>query len=166
MKKSYIICMIFISTCILANCTNSVSSRDAETLFTEMYKDCSMNEYLLLTATEASYRSGEDMVLFLESTSDSSVIFPADQNIQILSFNNDINKWMEEQNNADYLPVDAKYIVGKNDPKLEYDSMIVPINPRVDAKTSLRVVLYGHIYENELETKKCSGAFTDIVVIP
>ena len=160
----YIIC---VSILTLTGCVNSKSSQDPEQLFAEMYKDCSMNKDLRLSPEKPAYIGGEDVDLLLESISDSSVIFPAGYNFKLLQFDNGEGKWMEKENHAQYLPLDGRKIFGKNNPNnIGYVQKFIPINPIVNEKTSLRVALHGHIYKDGVETKECSGAFTDIVVSP
>ncbi len=160
----YIIC-IFILT--LIGCVSSKTSHDPEQLFVEMYKDCSMNKDLRLSPEKPIYEGGEDVFLLLESISDSSVIFPAGYNFQLLQFDTGEGKWVEKENHAQYLPLDGRKIFGKNNPNnIGYAQKFIPINPIVNEKTSLRVALHGHIYKDGVETEQCSGAFTDIVVLP
>lgn len=141
-----------------------MSLQSAESQFADMYKDCIMNVDLRLSVNKTSYKSDGGVDLFLESLTDSSVVFPSGFNIQIFKFEN--NEWHVEENEGQYLPLDAKYIIGKNDPVFEFDRKVIPIDPVVSTKTPLRVALYGHVYENQVETQKCSGAFVDIVVAP
>ena len=168
MKNTYrsFIYIICISVLILTGCMNSEPSSNAEQLFAEMYKDCSMNKDLRLSPEKSGGIGSEDMSVLLESISDSSVIFPAGFNIHILQFDNGENNWVEKENHIQYLPLDGKYIFGKNNPKTEYSYNFISIRPIFTAKTSLRVVLYGHIYKDGVETEECSGAFTDIIVSP
>lgn len=166
MKKAHIIYMIVMSALALAGCANSSPSQESEKLFSEMYKDCPMNEILHLSLMEPMYDGDKDINLLLESASDTSVIFPSGYNLKLLSFDNDQKKWIEEKNNIQYLPLDAKYIVGKNDPKLEYVDQIVGIAPNVGTKKALRIIVHGKIYENGVETEECTGAFADIVFTP
>jgi len=167
-KKTFwsYIYIIFISALTLTSCMNSEPSHNAEQLFAEMYKDCSMNKDLRLSPEKSGDNNSKDMQVLLESISDSSVIFPAGFNIHILQFDSDENNWIEKGNRIQYLPLDAKYIIGKSNPKTEYSYKFFSIRPMVAAKTPLRIVLYGHIYKNGVETEECSGAFTDIVVVP
>lgn len=166
MKRVYLIYMIFIGILALSSCANPTPSYDTEKLFSEMYKDCSMNEALRLSLMEPMYNGDEDLNLLLESITNASVTFPAGYNLRLLSFDNNQNKWVEENNNIQYLPLDAKYTVGKNDPKVEFDHIIILIVPSREIKKALRIVVHGHIYENGVETEKCTGAFSDIVVTP
>lgn len=156
-------------TCILVlastNCVKLAPEPNAEQLFTEMYKDCSMNKDLRLSP-EKPVNISEDANMLLESISDSSVIFPAGYNIHIYQFYSSENKWIEKLNHAKYFPVDGIYIFGRNDPKVEFDYDFIGINPAVSEKTTLRVALYGHIYKDGVETEECSGAYTDMVVSP
>ena len=158
--------MIVISALALAGCANSSPSQESEKLFSEMNSDCSMNEILRFSLMEPMYDGDKDINLLLESVSDTSVIFPSGYNLKLLSFDNDQKKWIEEKNNIQYLPLDAKYIVGKNDPEVEFDHILIEVIPSVGTNKILRVVVLGHIYENGIETEKCMGAFADIMFTP
>ncbi len=126
-----------------------------------------MNKDLRLSPGQPVYEGGEDVLLLLEGISDFSVIFPAGYNFQLLQFYTGEGKWVEKENHAQYLPLDGRKIFGKNNPNnIGYAQKFVPINPIVNEKTSLRVALHGHIYKDGVETEQCSGAFTDIVVLP
>jgi hypothetical protein len=166
MKKVHIICMILMSALALVSCASSSPSQVSEKLFSEMYSDCSMNEALRLSLAEPLYSGDKDLNLQLEVVSDASIIFPADYNLLVLSFDSSQNKWIKRENNIQYLPLDAKYIFGKNNPEVEYDYDLIPIAPSITAKTSLRVVVHGNTYENGIETEKCTGAFVDITATP
>jgi hypothetical protein len=165
MKKLHII--LIAVALALTGCAEVGPSQNAEELFREMYKDCSMNEALHLDfLMESMYAGGKEINFFLESIPDVSVIFPAGFNLKLLSFDEDQNKWVEIRNNIQYLPADAKYIVGKNNPSVEIDHILVGIAPALGTKRTLRVVVHGHIYKDGVETSDCVGAFADFTFVP
>ncbi len=167
MKAVQVICAIFIVVAwALTGCANPVPSQDANKTFDEMYTDCSMNEILRLSLMPPSYSGDEDWDLLLENISDTSVRFPAGFNLKLMSFDNEQNRWVETGNNFQYLPLDAKYIVGKNDPKAEYPYMLIRIEPSIGKEINLRVVVRGQAYKKGVETEECIGAFVDIEYIP
>jgi hypothetical protein len=131
-------------------------------LFSEIYKDCSMNEVMHLSLSGPMYYGDYGPNLLLESNSDAYVIVPQDYNLQLLSFDNNQNKWTKEKNNTQYFPLRSKFIFGKNN----VDHVHIKITPVIETKKNLRVVVHGHIYENGVETQKCAGAFADIAVTP
>ena len=165
MKNLYCAFIYTILALAATSCAISVPASNAEQLFMEMYKGCSMNKDIRLSP-EKPVNISEDVNVLAESISDNSVIFPAGYNLQIFQFDNEKNKWVERENHAQYFPVDGKYIFGRHDPKNEYDYSFIGFNPIVIKQTTLRVALHGHIYKDGVETEECSGAFTDIVVSP
>jgi len=164
MKKLHII--LIAVALALTGCAKVGPSQNAEELFREMYKDCSMNEALHLGLVESMYVDNKDINIYFESIPDVSVIFPAGFNLKLLSFDEDQNKWVEIKNNIQYLPADAKYIVGKNNPSVEIDQILVGIAPALGTKRTLRVVVHGHIYKDGVETSDCVGAFADFTFVP
>jgi hypothetical protein len=166
MKRAKIFNTFFIYTLFLISCTQSPPSQNAENLFKEMYKECSMNEVLRISEMEPIYIGYEDIDFLLELMSDTSVIFPSGFNIHLFWFDTDQNKWVEEKNNIQYYPLDAKYILGKNDPQKEHQDLIFGVNPRIGTKRLVRIVVYGNVYENGIETEECAGAFADFEFSP
>ncbi len=166
MNRAKIFYIFFIYTLFLVSCTQSAPSQNAENIFNEMYKECPMNEALRLSKMEPMYVGDEHLNILLELTSDASVIFPSGFNIHLFWFDVDQNKWVEEKNNVQYYPVDAKYIMGKNDPQKEFESQMIGIAPMIGINRDVRVVVYGHIYKNGVETEECTGAFTDFEFTP
>ncbi len=166
MKRLKVVYIFFVCTLLLISCARSSLSQNAENIFKEMYKECPMNEALRLSKMEPMYIGDEDLNFSLELTSDTSVIFPSGFNIHLFWFDTDQNKWVEEKNSVQYYPVDAKYILGKNDPQKEHDILMFGIIPMIGAKRDVRVVVYGHIYKNGVETEECTGAFADFEFTP
>lgn len=154
-----IFCAIFIT-----NCTNN--SANKEKLFTELYEYCEMNTLLKMSFVGKLYEGDRGVNFSLEPTSNISVIFPSGFNIKLLLFDVEEGEWVEIKNNDQYFPVDAKYIVGRNDPTKEYDYSLITVSPGFGKKSSIRIVLYGHTYENGIETDRCAGAYLDFEFTP
>ena len=166
MKRVKIICVFFVCTLFLVSCAQSQTSQNAENLFKEMHKECPMNETLRLSKMEPMYIGDEDLNFLIELTSDTSVVFPSGFNIHLYWFDTEQNKWVEEKNGVQYYPLDAKYYLGKNDPEKEYEDMIIVVDPMIGTKRLVRIVVYGNVYKNEIETEECTGAFVDFEFFP
>lgn len=156
---------IIVCTILIANCTNN-NTLEAESLFAEMYKSCEMNKLLAISFVGKLYTEDRNVNFSVVPTSNISVIFPSDFNIKILSFDIEQGKWLEIKNNVQYFPEDAKYIIGKNDPIKEDDYSLINVIPILDKKADLRMVMYGHVYENGIETDICTGAYMDFEFMP
>jgi hypothetical protein len=155
-----VLCAILITGCA----TNTAV--EAESLFTEMYKNCEMNTLLTMSFVGKLSEEDRSVNFSLEPTSNISVIFPAGYNIKLLLFDIEQSKWVEVKNNVEYFPIDAKYIIGKNDPVDEFERKLIGVFPVLGRKEDLRIVIHGHKYENEVETDKCVGAFVDFEFTP
>lgn len=166
MTIKFIMRVSLLVTLVLAGCSNQVSSQEAEILFGELYENCSMNDHLLLRFVGPLYEGDRYTHVSLESVSGKSVIFPSGYNLQLLSFDGNQNKWIEVKNSVLYLPFDVNYIVGKNDPENEREVSLIPIKPNMGREIVIRAVVYGHIYENGIETDGCTGAFVDFEFSP
>lgn len=168
MKKGHVVFVIIASVFVLTGCsrTGMIFSQDADALFMEIYENCSMNEALHLSVMEPIPGSENRLVVLLESVSDKSVMLPPGFNLQLFSFNKDDGKWIQENNYTQYFPADGYYMIGRNDPETELANLFIPIKPSVKNKMKLRAVVYGHIYENGIETDECTGAFVDFEFTP
>ncbi|MCL4274431.1 MAG: hypothetical protein QY328_13710 [Anaerolineales bacterium] len=155
-----VLCVILITGCA----TNTAV--EAESLFTQMYKNCEMNTLLTMSFVGKLYEGDRNVNFSVEPTSNISVMFPVDNNVKLLWFDIEQSKWVEVINNVQYFPIDGKYIVGKNDPAKEYEYDLIGVIPVLGRKAELRIVIHGHTYENEIETDKCVGAYVDFEFTP
>jgi hypothetical protein len=149
---------------VMISCTNNTANK--ENLFAEMYANCEMNTLRRMSYVGKLYEGDRGVNFSLEPTSNISVIFPSGSNIRLLLFDVVQGEWMEIKDNVEYFPVDGKHIVGKNDPTKEYDYDLIGVIPSFGKKAALRIVLHGNVYENGIETDKCTGAYIDFEFIP
>jgi hypothetical protein len=75
-----VLCAILITGCA----TNTAV--EAESLFTEMYKNCEMNTLLKMSFVGKLYEGDRNVNFSVEPTSNISVIFPVADNVRLLQF--------------------------------------------------------------------------------
>jgi hypothetical protein len=160
-----VIIKILLFAIFITGCAKN-STLEAEKQFAEMYENCEMNTLLKMSYVGKLYEGDRSINYSIEPTSNISVVFPVGDNVKLLSFDIEQDKWVEIKNNVQYFPVGGKYIVGKNDRDKEYEYKLNDVIPMLGKKTEVRIVIHGHTYENEVETDKCVGAFLDFELSP
>lgn len=165
-RKQAFIFKFILMLILLSGCANPQLSSDAEKVFNNMYQNCRMNEALRLTHVGKTFNGEKNTNFNLEPISNTSIIFPAGFNLRILYFDTNKNTWVDIKNNITYLPADIKYRLGTNDPEKEQGFLFFGIMPSLDKNATLRVVVHGNMYLNDIETDQCAGAFTDFEFVP
>lgn len=156
-----IIIIIVVGTLVLLSCSNNT-----QTTYNMILSDGSQvkswNTAIELVDNPNllnSHKNGESLTLQLKNLSDTTIVFPNDFDIEIVSWDGQI--WTSIQNNFYYsgvkiLPEEEAYPLG-----LLVSSL--PYIPNLSSSKEIRIHIVGHSEDNE---KELYGAYLDVTLDP
>lgn len=155
---------LLLCTMLLVSCSKSSSEkRDS---FAEVIKVNDLNTKLRVYAPESvndfKIKSGVTIVID-NLTNDLIKLYPPAEGIKLFVKSN--NGWMEIKNLMNYHPSSSEIGIAPPHDNLPGGSMF-SVSPDVSERTTVRIVLIGHIYQNGEPTNSKVGAYTDVTVSP
>jgi hypothetical protein len=158
-----VICVIF------SSCSNQIKS-EKEIAFSKLFPDVSFNKEIqqIVVRNEINQKIGQSIFLRLENLSSSTIVFPTDYGVKILTYSNDRKLWKEIMNEGVYLPPDSHPVLKPyNEDGLRF--LGIPLSPVLEDTSdeiSVRIVVIGTVYEDDQATDKLLGSYTDLTLSP
>jgi hypothetical protein len=169
----YIVKIIFMVLVFLSGCTQSFPGGEnlgekinKEEEFAKIYSDVNMNQAIILNnETRESEREKGIVSIGITNQTADRICFPVDNNIGVLFFDQEINKWRELVNNAEYFALNEEIVLEPSGTMFDYSSTSAKPVINIDHKTisEYRIVIWGKIC-NEAISEKKEGAYIDIAV--
>jgi len=155
---------LLLSMMLLVGC--SKSSRAEKDPFSEVIQVNDLNTKLRVYAPESvndfKIKSGVTIVID-NLISDLIKLYPPGEGIKLFVKTN--NGWMEIKDLMNYHPSSSEIGIAPPHDNLLGGSMFT-VSPDISERTTVRIVLIGHIYHNGEPTNQKVGAYTDVTVSP
>ncbi len=154
---------------ILSSCSNHNMS-EKEIAFSKLFPEVSFNEEIrqIVVRNEINQKIGPFIYLRLENLSSSTIVFSTeDFGIKIFTYSNEQNRWQELRNDITYITETVPTLKPKNQGPLRF--MGVTLSPVIEGtgqETSVRIVVIGTVFENDIATDRLVGAYTDLTLEP
>lgn len=161
------IILLFLGILIIScnNLSGPESTMNAN--FEEMYSNCQMNTDIEFALKQKTYYLSEDIWLNISNRSNNLISFPEGYNVQIWTYDHNLEQWIEIINDATYItnPGSQVYIDPMKDNIPGFRSFgIVPIIHK-NGPITARVVVFGSPIKDGVLTDECVGAYTDITLL-
>jgi hypothetical protein len=114
----------------------------------------------------AEFSAGELISLGVGNISKEQLVFPADYNVRIYSYDEGAQNWLDVVNDVHYTSSSDDLLQPIDTGLASYSALV--INPIVttDTPIAVRVVIWGNVIKNNQEIGDCAGTFTEITILP
>jgi hypothetical protein len=137
--------------------------------FSQVVQVNDLNTKIHVSAPESvnDFKFSSGVTLVVDNLTDDLIkLYPPGEGIKIYIKSN--NDWIEIRNLINYYPLSAEIPVPPKNTDSPGGSMfdVKPDILNANEKTTVRIVLIGQIYKNNLPTNQKVGAYTDVILFP
>jgi len=172
MRRKFHILIIVVLMLLSTSCANSkvistsVTSAPKDSSFTPLNANCDMSGMIEFTPHSAKFSAGELISLGVGNISKEQLLFPANYNVRIYSYDENAQGWIDIENDVQYISSSGDLLQPSDSGLASYSTLV--INPIVVASAPIivRVVISGNIIKDNQEIGDCVGTFTEITIVP
>lgn len=172
MRQKFHILIIVVLMSLSTSCANSkvistsVTSASKDSSFTPLIPNCDMSGMVEFTPHSAEFSAGELISLGVGNISKEQLLFPANYNVRIYSYDENAKSWIDIENDVQYISSSGDLLQSSDSGLASYSTLV--INPIVVASAPIivRVVISGNIIKDNQKISDCVGTFTEITIVP
>lgn len=158
--------VLLILTTLIHSCERVTTlDQSKESSFSSLFPDCRMNTIIVFLPPQPNNKPDQFISLLYQNRSESQIVFAPDAGVKILVYQEADSLWVELTNNMQYSASPNPYLLlDAEGVTTSYGDLVVSPDFSKSDKIprEIRIVITGHVFQNEKATNQCVGAFIDI----